>query len=512
MMIRSVVLPSSTLRFLRYPKNSRTWLFIAICVFFLLHAAQYWSWVEDDVFITLRYADNLADGKGLVYNEGQRVEGFSNLAWVLLAAGAQLAGADPLFVLRLSGLIGGLACLLIAWLMARRLSPEGGVELLLAPLFLAFGPILARHSVSGLETTAYAMCFSFCLLTIISGAETRRRFVLGLSSLCMLIVLRPEGAVFGLLLLIIARGGSLGRRPAWIVFGLALAVFLAWRWWYFGTLLPNTFYFKMTGGESAIRSGIRYTREFLHYNGGGILVGFSLVLLLSRHAASNIRRILPIIALQTALVVKAGGDWMYHYRFYAPLMPLLSATLAGGIGFTLAAGRRLPGRCRSLSLIIAAALAVTFSGIYLGERHVWRVVMPSVESGNYLTQSYARLGLWLREHTPPGSTVAVSDIGAIGYYSRREIIDMFGLVDRHIARMPGELHTKNDPDHVLARKPDYVILVERTNQDCEPWYWRLPDRAIAEKPEFAADYRLVHSMEMGFEQETARVYERATRP
>ena len=41
----------------------------------------------DDSFISYRYADNLLDGDGLVWNPGERVEAITNLAWVLLVAG-----------------------------------------------------------------------------------------------------------------------------------------------------------------------------------------------------------------------------------------------------------------------------------------------------------------------------------------------------------------------------------------------------------------------------------------
>lgn len=488
--------------------RGQIWLFFVISVLFILHAAHYWSWIEDDTFITLRYAENLVNGKGLVFNEGQRIEGYSNLAWVLLAAGAKSLGADPLIVVRLAGILSGLMCLLLSWCIARKLRPEGGVELMLAPLFLAVSPVLARHSVSGLETAAYAMCFSTSLFSIMARNGSLVRHVFGLASLCLLILLRPEGMVFGLLFLVLARGSILGQRPAWMAFCIALVLFLAWRWWYFGKLLPNTFYFKMTSGESAVFSGIRYTLDFILYNGGIILIGFALVLLMSRHAAPYIRRFLLVIALQAAIVITAGGDWMYHYRFYAPLMPLLAGLLAAGAGYTLAAAISHHGSSRLPSSVLAVVLVITFSCICLGENYVWRKVMPSVQSGQYLSQSYARLGLWLREHTPPGSTIAVSDIGAVGYYSQRTIIDMLGLVDPHIARSPGKLHRKNDPAYVLAQRPDYVILVERKDQNCHPWHWRLSDQALKNRPEFAVDYRLAHSMKMGFEEETARVYER----
>ena len=54
-----------------------------------------WGYLIDDVFISVRYARNLVDGHGLVYNVGERVEGYTNLLWTLLLAGALRLGVPP---------------------------------------------------------------------------------------------------------------------------------------------------------------------------------------------------------------------------------------------------------------------------------------------------------------------------------------------------------------------------------------------------------------------------------
>src|SRR6185436_4524317 len=57
-------------------------------------AAYRFAWTTDDAFISFRYARNLVDGLGLVFNAGERVEGFSNLLWTLwVAAGLKLGFA-----------------------------------------------------------------------------------------------------------------------------------------------------------------------------------------------------------------------------------------------------------------------------------------------------------------------------------------------------------------------------------------------------------------------------------
>lgn len=493
----------------RFPETGRQDVFglALLVVLFVLHAAQYWAWVEDDAFITLRYAANLVAGEGLVFNPGQQVEGYSNLAWVLLAAAAQVGGAEPLVVVRLVGILCGAGCLLVAWLLARRLRPEAGSVLLLAPLWLAASPVLARHAVSGLETNAYALCFALGLWLLVGGRQ-QPRVPLVVLILILLSLLRPEGAAFGVLFLLLGQRFAGRWLVVWCLFAVVLVALLAWRWWYFGSLLPNTFHFKMTGHIESFRAGFYYTREFLRDGGGAVLVGFALALLLDRRAAWLARRYLVVIGAQVAVIVAAGGDWMHHYRFLAPLLPILAAALGAGVGLVIAAAGDALGRSRAPALVIMAMLAVALSSMYLSEREVWNRVMPSVRSGQYLTQSYTRVGLWLRDHTPPGSVVAISDVGAVGYHSGRPILDMLGLVDHHIARTSGGLHGKHDPDYVLSRRPDYVVLVEMACPGGEVRYWRLSDQALAAAPGFLSGYRLLHSLDMGYQGEIARIYER----
>ena len=51
---------------------------------------------QDDAFISFRYAANLAEGNGLVFNPGEYVMGYSNFLWVVLLSGAEWLGvASP---------------------------------------------------------------------------------------------------------------------------------------------------------------------------------------------------------------------------------------------------------------------------------------------------------------------------------------------------------------------------------------------------------------------------------
>src|SRR5436189_992982 len=67
----------------------------AAIVWLLVREWHYAGWMDDDAFISFRYAQNLAEGNGLVFNPGERVEGYTNFLWVLLLAAGDVLGAAP---------------------------------------------------------------------------------------------------------------------------------------------------------------------------------------------------------------------------------------------------------------------------------------------------------------------------------------------------------------------------------------------------------------------------------
>src|SRR6266850_6494270 len=56
-----------------------------------------WSnrFIQDDAFISFRYADNFVHGRGLVWNEAERVEGYTNFLWTMLIGVPLYFNLDP---------------------------------------------------------------------------------------------------------------------------------------------------------------------------------------------------------------------------------------------------------------------------------------------------------------------------------------------------------------------------------------------------------------------------------
>ncbi|MBU8869598.1 MAG: hypothetical protein KOO60_01870 [Gemmatimonadales bacterium] len=513
------------------PKGKTLILLLIAGLLFVLHTTYYWSWVEDDSYISFQYAENLVQGHGLVFNSGERVEGYSNFAWVLLASLALKLGFLPLLVAKVVGVIGGLVALFFSWLLALKLKPRSGLSATLAPFFLAATPLLPRHAVTGLETALFAALLAVGL--VFASGEIERRFNPAVPVLLfVLALLRPEGVAFALLVLfwrvwgysflrvlpesLTPIDGYYSSLPSSkkTVFELMLFLILfisyfLWRWHYFGALLPNTFHAKMTGEGRALFEGLNYTLDFLRENGGVALVGLFLSIFLGRGLPALFWPLAGAIAVHTVFVILAGGDWMHFYRFFVPVMPLLAAGMAAGMGTLFDSDKakaEVPcrGQTVTLRVIMAVILLTSFMGIYKSERAASRLVMPAVRSGSYLTDGYRQAAFWVRENTPVDSSIAVCDIGILGYLSQRRIIDMFGLIDPHIARTPGRPHFKSDADHVLAQDPDTVILVSEGPGQ----YLRVPDASLFGEAEFHSRFTMAHSIGIGFRNEVIQIFQR----
>lgn len=293
-------------------------------------------WTCDDAFISFRYAANLGDGLGLVYNAGERVEGYTNFLWTLALAPFVAAGLDPVPTSHALGLACYVA--LLAWLLRTswREAPRRPAGFLpLAACMMAVLPDVRTWATGGLETMAFTLFAAVGVFTA-SRAETPGALLRagGWLSLCLLS--RPDGALFvagPLATGLLWRQGSLGmrvRRLAWLL-GPVVAVGTAWGAWklaYYDDLFPTSFYAK-SAARPYLDQGLLYGALFLARNWVLVIaLAAGLWLWVSRRTelrpvpASTATRACLISGSAFALYVAySGGDFMFARR-WIPVLPL----------------------------------------------------------------------------------------------------------------------------------------------------------------------------------------------
>jgi len=239
----------------------------------------FWGFVQDDAFISLRYARNLATGNGLVFNPGERVEGFTNLCWTLLEALWLALDLPALDIMRVVGGAAALALVVLLWAEAGgasfRTSPGRSLAAGLGALLLASNATLAVWSASGLEETFFA-------LLVFAGYAAFLRHRDPLASVLWLLatMTRPEGALaFGLGAAV--RASALIRtrkRPsrtelaAGALYAAGFCSLLAFRLVYYGSAVPNTFYVKGAANTFTHWLGLAELRNFVTFGAFGVVL------------------------------------------------------------------------------------------------------------------------------------------------------------------------------------------------------------------------------------------------
>ncbi|MGH7282991.1 MAG: hypothetical protein ACRELY_15815, partial [Polyangiaceae bacterium] len=214
----------------------------------LTGVAYHNRFLQDDAFISFRYARNLAQGRGLVFNAGERVEGITNLLWAVILAAIAKLGAAPEVSSQALGLTAFFATLLAVQALAEELAPESGVA---AAFFCGLNYTFSAYATSGLETSTQALAFT--LLVLLFARAERCGWSIsrcaGLSALAgAALWLRLDSAipvaVIGGYALVRARKDP--KRALALVIPCALLVgsLVAFKLTYYGDVLPNTFYAK----------------------------------------------------------------------------------------------------------------------------------------------------------------------------------------------------------------------------------------------------------------------------
>ncbi len=430
--------------------------------------------VCDDSLISLQYARNVAQGLGFVFNPGERVEGFTNFLWVsLLALAHPLSrGSSAAFVHLATALSVLLAALDIVLLyrLGRLVWPRRLVPIVLMLGLCVFDNGYTVWAMQALEShlLIFAM-LAACLF--LWGTPSHWSGIGAALSLAAAMMTRPDAALFvavlGVSELVFAfqserRGPALLRAIA--IFGstaVVFGVYFAWRYQYFGYLLPNTFYVKVSGlrGE-AIERGLRYLNDFLRDR--------AYVPLLSLGAVLGIRdRVIgPLLAwalLYSAYVVYVGGDFYPGHRFLVVLIPvtaLLSAyTLERAASFVRARASSAPRLSWAVYALGAALLAmVAVRGYRVGP------VQTEITRWGHEVARVRGLMEWLGAQAPPGASIVAGDIGSSGFYANLYVYDFFGVIDpitahqdqTRFGRGKAGHEKRADPDYLLSKHPTYI--------------------------------------------------------
>jgi hypothetical protein len=462
---------------------------------YIVLVKSFW-WVDEDAFISFRYAYNLAHGNGLRFNLGEQVpvEGYSNFLWVLWSGVIEFLGGDVTFWVPLTSFLAGAILLYRVFVVLRSYLGLNLWLTTLATSTLALFPPFAVWSTSGLETVPAALAqFIAFEHIVIRRQDTWRGGLAGLA----LVLLRVEGLAWAVLVGFCAvlsnwLSGIRTRRVPLTYFMIVIvgfAIFVAWRYSYYEALIANTALAKNIGLSLAgIERGMRYVAVYV--------VTFLTPLLIMPAGIVAFGKTVRPVALPTLILtiapigysIAVGGDYMTMGRFLVPMLPF-SALL---IGWLL---KWLWERDQSLkdALLVGATATVVIvlgllpaANVHLVPEQIrrgidWKEPPYITELAKWNAQrrhsnQMREMALALKDFTEPGDTLVTHAVGNLGYYSHLFIYDRSGLLNREVAARPATQLIAPGHDKLVA--PEFFLKESPTFLEAELVPMRSFDRAI----------------------------------
>jgi len=413
-------------------------------------SSYFWSFDNDDAYITYRYARNVATGKGLVYNDGERVLGTTTPLFALLVGMFSIMYKNPVFWGKLlSGLFLGIIGFESIYILFRNRHPEQATDIwlvFLAPIVL-LDPLLLSGGL-GSETFLHLSLImgGFCFIR--SEREIIPGMLLGLS-----VISRGDGIVAAAVFVGIRILYS-HRIPWRTVLSIALIIGLwtVFSLFYYGSPIPGTMDAKQLQAgvwHTRFLDGIRYYGNRYFSRAPTILV---LVPLAVMGGIALIRRrdwLLGTVAvwgtayLISYALLNVPYVYIWYYSLVSPVFVLLALYgIRCGWGFF-----DMPGWWKPIAVISVGI--VVFSFIRCDLHFLRWLPYPR-------HPVYREAGEWLRDTTPDSVSVAAFEVGAIGYYSERRIVDLWGLVTKDVARKT--LREGDETWAVRRYHPDILIF------------------------------------------------------
>ncbi len=425
-------------------KRSKSWGLVALAVLCSFLFTYLFSHYElDDALIYKRYIANALTGNGLVYNAGEFWNALTSPLYAYLYLFfAQVTGdidvAD--FLLRMLSLF--LASLGGAMLLALYLQEEEQRTLSQAVLILLVTSSYYFLSTFGLETLLFVGLLALTAVLF----EKERHYFLGIVAACLLLT-RGEGVFFLLLLLFfhLKQGRPWPRLLVYFAPVVLIVCHFLFSLSYYGSATPHTLTAKLAQGASgywgdalAFAKGIKMYTWYFGDRVSLLFVAAALVTLLGvwKTRACMETKLFGSFSVLYGLFFLLLNIPFYHW-YYGPFLFLSYFFLVCGVFY----------RSSGLYTKVATLVLMFFVG-----SQGWYSYQASK---SIVPHPYVVIGTWLAQNTPKESKIATAEIGALGWYSKRYMIDILGLVTPGNAQL---LKEQKLSEWLSFYEPDFLVI------------------------------------------------------
>lgn len=443
----------------------------------------------DDAYITFRYARNLLDGNGFVYNAGEQVQGTTTPLYsgLMTTLGALMGGKDapfPEIAWIVNMLSDAFTCILL-FLLGRRLGkPVTGI---VTAVLWAIAPYSVTFAIGGLETSLYV----FLLTASVAAYIDRRRVLTALLSI-FCILTRPDAILLVIPLMIDRLYCAYTRKeritPAeLIVFllpGITWGIFSSL---YFGSPIPHSVQAKLEVYyleplSSFIRLIQHYSLLFMQDNVLGTIAGIAAGLVLipllfsiGAHYAWKIeKRLIPWILYPWIylIVFSLPNPLLFRWYLTPPLPSLFFFTILGAEVFVARLSNRVPQRgfitgFRNSLLFMLAVLPAVFlmADWRLHPDHGNDQPAPAM-AWIKLELLYQRAAGLIAPFMDENTILAAGDVGVLGYFTPARILDTVGLNSPQslqyypIDTQAYVINYAIPTELMIQEEPDWIVILE----------------------------------------------------
>ncbi len=472
---------------------------------FVIEGERYFS-LFDDAMISMRYAKNFVEGHGLVMNHGERVEGYTNPMWVLYMAGIHLLPVSMpkiCLLIQITGAILLIANLYVVMKIARLVSGNSYQVSSGAMLLTAFYLPLISWSLQGMEVSLVTLIISIAVWKAMLCMKENDfsiwlYIMLGMGTLVRIDMAAPYIGIWLFLMKV-----QPSHRKKNLVWGLSIFAFFMGaqtlaRFAYYGDILPNTYYLKMTGYPLVFRI-TRGFIVFMHFIWRMNLLYFlfPFIILLTRFDKGR-GLCAWMLGLQCFYSIYVGGDaweiWGGSNRYIAVAMPLFFVLFAHAL-YTLKEFfdniikklKTAPGPIYAFLARYSFTFLIMLSFLQFNNNRgplnlagfVFINLPPNVK-GNKEMVEYSQI---VRNISTEDARIAVTWAGALPYYSEKYTVDFLGKTDKFIAHeemrqaegfdkliffYPG--HLKYNYEYsIRQQKPDIIVQFWGNIEEANPF-------------------------------------------
>lgn len=497
--------------------------FLSILTIIFIYHIESYKFIQDDSFITFRYIKNFITGNGLVFNIGERVEGYTTFLWTIMLALPAKLGFDLIPSSQYLGVLFGIFTLFATYQLSRKISAQirPFVFNLIAVLLFTASSAAAYWFISGMETGFFTFLTILSILLFLQEHNKIKKFYYAPVLFFLLSLTRPEGMfLFGLSIIFLLyelirkekqeRASFTKLILIWlIIYTIPTGIFMSWRLSYYGYLFPNTYYAKAGISTEYFKAGLDYFLKFAeNYLVWGALLILPIYLLIKKKWNNEILYCTFITFAYSAYIIIVGGDVLAAFRFFIPILPIIYILVQESFYEIY---KNLEAKFSQAKYIVYALIILLTYYTYITPKdYVRRYQM--LEIG--LVEKMKAYGLWIKSKSNPNTVIAASTIGAISYYAEVTLIDMLGLTDETIAHKPEKIfgltsgwkERNYNATYVLSRKPDWICFSTGYKPSA------FAERALFLKKEFRQLYYPYYFHLNGNVNNVGIIYKRATEP